>query len=325
MPLHPQVEQMRRQREREGTAPLYTLSLAEARAADLAAIRAVAGDPEPVAAVSERAIFGDGPDLRIRVYEPDDTADDAGRLRPVLVYYFGGGWTLGSLDTCDAICRALTNAVRCVTVSVQYRLAPEHPFPAAVEDCYTGLLWAAEHAADLRADADRLAVGGDSAGGNLAAAVTLLARERGGPRLRHQLLVYPNTDYASDTPSMREAVDPLLFNRWSVDWYWNHYLADPRDGQSPLASPLRAADLAGLPPATVLTAEFDPLRDQGEQYAQRLREAGIPVEARRYEGMPHGFFAMGGVLNEARASLTYAADRLNEAFDADLTQRSSTQ
>jgi acetyl esterase len=310
MPLHPQVEAMRSQRAREGTAPLYTLSLAEARAADLADIRAAAGDPEPVAAVTERVIPGPGPDLRIRVYEPDDARD-----RPVLVYFFGGGWTLGSLDTCDAICRSLTNAARCVTVSVQYRLAPEHPFPAAVEDCYAGTRWVAEHAADLGADAGRVAVGGDSAGGNLAAAVTLLARERQGPRLCHQLLVYPNTDYLSDTASLREAVDPLLFNRWSVDWYWSHYLADQRDGLSPLASPLRSADLSALPPASVLTAEFDPLRDQGEQYAQRLREAGVPVEARRYPGMAHGFFAMGGVLSAARESIAYAADRLAEAFE----------
>jgi len=198
---------------------------------------------------------------------------------------------------------------------VQYRLAPEHPFPAAVEDCYAGTRWVAEHAAELGADADRVAVGGDSAGGNLAAAVTLLARERQGPRLRHQLLVYPNTDYLSDTASMREAVDPLLFNRWSVNWYWSNYLADTRDGLSPLASPLRAGDLAALPEATVLTAEFDPLRDQGEQYARRLREAGVPVEARCYEGMAHGFFAMGGVLSTARESIAYAAGRLARAFE----------
>jgi acetyl esterase len=310
MPLHPQVEAMRSQRARNGSAPLYSLSLAEARAADLADIRAASGDPEPVAAVTERVVPGPGPDLRIRVYEPDDARD-----RPVLVYFYGGGWTLGSLDTCDAICRSLTNAVRCVTVSVQYRLAPEHPFPAAVEDCYAGARWVAEHAAQIGADAGRVAVGGDSAGGNLAAAVTLLARERHGPRLCHQLLVYPNTDYLSDTASMREAVDPLLFNRWSADWYWGHYLADPRDGSNPLASPLRAADLSRLPPASILTAEFDPLRDQGEQYAQRLREAGVPVDARRYAGMAHGFFAMGGVLSAARESIAYAADRLAVAFE----------
>jgi acetyl esterase len=309
MPLHPEVEAMRARRAADGTPPLYTLSLAEARAADIAEIRAANGGGPPVAAVTDRVIPGPGGDLMIRVYEPDD-----GRDRPALVYFFGGGWTLGSLETCDAICRSLTVAARCVTVSVQYRLAPEHPFPAAVEDCYAGVSWLAGHGAQLGVDTARLAVGGDSAGGNLAAAVTLLSRERGGPALRHQLLVYPNTDYRSDSASLRESEDPLLFNRFSADWYWGHYLADERDGLNPLASPLRAASLAGLPEATVITAEYDPLRDQGEQYAQRLREAGVPVEARRYEGMAHGFFGMAGSFALGRESVAYAAARLASAL-----------
>jgi len=309
MPLDPQVEVMRERRERTGEPPLYTLTLAEARAADLAQIQAASGDPEPVAAVADRVVPGPGGELRVRIYQPDD-----GRDRPVLVYFFGGGWTLGNLETCDAICRTLTNAVRCVTVSVEYRLAPEHPFPAAVQDCYAGLCWVAGHAAEFGADPNRLAVAGDSAGGNLAAAVTLLGRERGGPPLRHQLLVYPNTDHLSDTASLRESADPLLFNKWSVDWYWGHYLTHERDGLDPLASPLRAPDLAGLPEATVITAEYDPLRDQGEQYARRLREAGVPVEARRYDGMVHGFFAMSGVFDQARDAMGYATERLAAAF-----------
>jgi acetyl esterase len=310
MPLDPQVEAMRAHRRRTGEPPLYSLTLAEARAADLAQIQAASGDPEPVAAVADRVVRGPGGELRVRIYQPDD-----GRDRPALVYFFGGGWTLGNLETCDAICRTLTNAVRCVTVSVEYRLAPEHPFPAAVQDCYAGTCWVAEHAAELGADADRLAVGGDSAGGNLAAAVTLLAREHGGPQLRHQLLVYPNTDYLSDTESLHESTDPLLFNKWSVDWYWGHYLARERDGLDPLASPLRAPDLSGLPEATVITAEYDPLRDQGERYADRLRAAGVPVEARRYDGMVHGFFAMSGVLDQAKDAVAYACDRLARAFE----------
>jgi acetyl esterase len=225
MPLHPEVEALRARRAAEQAAPLYTLSLAEARAADLADIRAAVGTGEPVAAVTEHAVPGPGGELRIRVYEPDDGFD-----RPALVYYFGGGWTLGNLETCDAICRALTNAAGCVTASVQYRLAPEHPFPAAVEDSYAGLDWVARNAAKLGVDPARLAVGGDSAGGNLAAAVTLLARDRGGPQPRHQLLVYPNTDYDWDPEALRAFEDPMMFNRWSVAWYWKHYLADERDG-----------------------------------------------------------------------------------------------
>ncbi|WP_035867411.1 alpha/beta hydrolase [Kitasatospora cheerisanensis] len=309
MPLHPQAEAMRRQRAAAGTPPLYTRTLGEARAADLADIRAAAGNPEPVGSVEELSVPGPGGALPLRVYRPESDGE-----LPVLLYLFGGGWTLGSPDTSDAICRRLTNAVGCVTVSVGYRLAPEHPFPAAVHDVLAAAEWIAGHGDELGVDAGRFAVGGDSAGGNLAAALTLAAQERGGPALRHQLLVYPNTDHGADTPSVREHDDPLLFNRRSVAWYWGHYLADPADGANPLASPLRAASLAGLPPATVITAEYDPLRDEGEAYAEALRAAGVPVGLRRYEGMPHGFFAMAGVLDDGRDAQRYAADRLREAL-----------
>ena len=232
----------------------------------------------------------------------------------MLLYFFGGGWTLGTIDTSDAICRSLTNTAGCATVAVGYRLAPEHPFPAAVDDCFAAVSWIAAHAAELGVDPARIAVGGDSAGGNLAAAVTLLARDRGGPALVHQLLVYPNTDYRADTASRRDNTDPLLFNRTSVGWYWGHYLADDADGDNPLASPLRATDHSGLPPATVLTAEFDPLRDEGEQYAAALAAAGVPVELTRYDGMVHGFFAMAGVLDTATRAVSHAAARLRAAF-----------
>ncbi|MFJ3788887.1 alpha/beta hydrolase [Kitasatospora sp. NPDC090091] len=310
MPLHPQAQALRERRARAGTPPLYSLTPAEARAADLADIRASAGTPEPVAAVEEHRIAGPGGPLAVRLYRPEPP----GRELPALLYLFGGGWTLGSPDTSDAICRRLTNAVGCVTASVGYRLAPEHPFPAAVHDCRAAARWLAEQAGALGVDAARLAVAGDSAGGNLAAALALLARDEGGPALRHQLLVYPNTDHRADTASLREHDDPLLFNRRSVAWYWGHYLADPTDGDHPHASPLRAPSLAGLPPATVLTAEYDPLRDEGERYAEALRAAGVPVEARRYGGMPHGFFAMTGVLDAAGEAQRYAAERLREAL-----------
>jgi acetyl esterase len=310
MPLHPQAEALRARRARSGAPPLYTLSLEQARAADLADIQAAAGDAEPVATVEERAIPGPGGPLRLRLHRPH--RDD--RPLPALVYFFGGGWTLGTLDTCDAICRRLANAVGCVTVSVGYRLAPEHPFPAAVQDCLAATHWVARHASESGISADRLAVGGDSAGGNLAAAVTLALRGQDGPRLRHQLLVYPNTDHGADTPSRREHDDPLLFNRRSVDWYWGHYLTDAAHGDDPLASPLRADDLSGLPPATVITAEYDPLRDEGEQYARALGAAGVPVTARRWDGVPHGFFAMAGSLDAGGEAQAWAAKRLREAF-----------
>ncbi|HEY0699642.1 MAG TPA: alpha/beta hydrolase, partial [Micromonospora sp.] len=216
-------------------------------------------------------------------------------------------------DTADGIARSLANAAGCAVLVPGYRLAPEFPFPAAVTDCFQTVCWLAENAAELGLDPDRIAVGGDSAGGNLAAAVTLLARDAD-VRLAGQLLVYPNTDHQADTPSMRENDDPLLFNRHSTEWYWSHYLTDPADGANPLVSPLRADDLTGLPPALVITAEYDPLRDEGERYADRLRAAGVPVTATRYDGMVHGFFAMAGVLDDGRLAHAQAADQLRRWF-----------
>jgi len=308
MPLNPQAEQVRQRRIAAGTPPLYSQSLAEARAADLADIQASSGDREPVHRVEDRELPASGGSIPVRLYRPDVP----GPL-PVLVYFFGGGWILGQIETCDAICRRLTNLVGCLTVAVGYRLAPEHKFPAAVTDCYEAVCWLASQAEQLELDAHRIAVGGDSAGGNLAAAVSLLIRDRGGPPLAGQLLVYPNTQYGAETESMRFD-DPALFNRRSVAWYWQHYLADPADGSDPLASPLLAPDLSGLPPALVITAEYDPLRDEGEQYAARLAEAGVPVEQRRYGGVMHGFFTMSGVLDDAEYALRQAARFLTERF-----------
>jgi acetyl esterase len=309
MPFDPQVQAMRDRLAHEAPPRLYTMTIDEARAADVASAVASAGPREQVAGVTDRQIPGPAGNLPIRIYRPAGPSP-----WPALVYFYGGGWSLGTLDTCDGVCRALTNAARCVSVAVSYRLAPEHKFPAAVQDCYAGASWVAAHAAELGVDAGRIAVGGDSSGGNLAAAVTLLARDRGGPGFVHQLLVYPNTDYQAGTDSMRDMADSPFFNPTAVDWYWGLYLSSPADGANPLASPLRAADLRGLPPATVITAEYDPLRDEGERYAARLAEAGVPVELTRYDGVPHAFFTMIGVLDAARAAVAAAASRLRAAF-----------
>ncbi len=309
MPLDPQVQAIRDRLERDSVPNLCTLSIADAREADVAAARASAGTAEPVHEVSDRTVPGPACGLPIRIYRP--RGDEP---LPALVYFFGGGWSLGTVDTCDGVCRCLANATGCVTVAASYRLAPEHKFPAAVQDCHAVTAWVASHAAEIGVDPARIAVGGDSSGGNLAAAVALLARERGGPRIVHQLLVYPNTDYLADTASMREGTDPHLFNATAVEWYWGMYLASPEDGANPLASPLRAGDLSGLPPATVITAEYDPLRDEGEHYAARLKSAGVPVELTRFDGMMHGFFTMTGVLDGAKIAVAHAASRLREAF-----------
>jgi acetyl esterase len=309
MPLDPQLQQMRDRRERDNVTPVHTMSLEAARAADLASIQAAGGSPEPVHEVTDHWLPGPDGDLQLRVYRP--SAD--GPL-PVLMYFFGGGWVLGTVDTADGIARNLANAAGCIVAVAGYRLAPEHPFPAAIEDCWAATSWVAANAAQLGADPARIAVGGDGAGGNLAAALTLMAQEAGDLKLVGQLLVYPNTDQLADDESLRENSDPWLFNHHSVRWYREHYLADPDDATNPLASPLRAESLRGLPPALVITAEFDPLRDQGERYARRLAEDGVPVAVTRYEGMVHGFFAMAGTVDASQVALAQAAKQLRVWF-----------
>jgi acetyl esterase len=309
VPLHPQLQAIRDQSERDNVPPLYTMSLADARAADLASIQASGGEPEPVYEVADLKIPGPGGELPLRLYRPARE-----RPRPALLYFFGGGWVLGTIDTADGVCRSLANSSGALVVVAGYRLAPEHRFPAAIDDCYAAVRWVAEHADEIGADPARLAVGGDSAGGNLAAGVALRARADG-PALAGQLLVYPNTDQLADDPSMRAADDPFLFNRHSVAWYRQHYLTDPGDAASPLASPLRAESLAGLPPALVITAEYDPLRDQGEAYARRLADEGVQVELSRYPGMAHGFFTMAGTVDASRAAIAQAASTLRAWFD----------
>ncbi|MGW2227106.1 alpha/beta hydrolase [Streptomyces formicae] len=315
MAFDPQLQALYDQRAEQGARPLYTMTLEEARAADLAAIQADSGTPEQVAEVTDESIPGPAGPLPVRVYRPAGE----GPL-PVLVYFFGGGWTLGSIATSDAICRSLANAAGCLTIAVGYRLAPEHKFPAAPQDCLAGVRWAVEHAGRFGGDGARVAVGGDSAGGNLAAVVSLMARDAKGPDILAQLLVYPNTDYLADTASRRENTDPLLFNDKSVQWYWDNYLASPDDGTDPRVSPLRAPDHTGLPPALVITAEYDPLRDEGEQYAERLRASGVRVEATRYPGVAHGFFAMAGTLDAGRRAIEQAATYLRTAFAGATTE-----
>ena len=264
---------------------------------------------EEVARVEERALPGPAGDVPVRIYWPPGEGP-----HPGLVYFHGGGFVIGSLDTHDGSCRTLCNGAGCVVVSVDYRMAPEDPFPAAPEDCYAVTRWVAENAASLDIDATRLAVGGDSAGGNLTAVVTLMARERQGPALCFQLLIYPVTDCAFDTPSYSENAEGYFLTRDHMKWFWRQYLKDPGDGAHPHASPLRVEALGGLPPALCITAEFDPLRDEGEAYAVRLREAGVGVTTSRYDGMFHGFFGMGIVLDRARDAVEEACAALRAAY-----------
>ena len=274
-------------------------------------------DPEPVARVENRAVPGpDGP-VPVRIYWPQEPPATP---LPALVYFHGGGWVICDLDTHDPTCRAITNRVGCVVVSVDYRLAPEHKFPAAAEDAYAATLWVAANATDLGVDATRIAVGGDSAGGNLTAAVALMARDRRAlqpraPEIVFQLMVYPVTDLTTmDTPSHRDNGEGYFLTTAAMDWYRRQYLTDLSEASHPYASPLQAADLSGLPPALVITAELDPLRDEGEAYAARLRDSGVSATTSRYDGVFHGFCALGSLLDAAKQANEEAYAALREAF-----------
>jgi acetyl esterase len=307
MPLDPQVRQLLDQLEAVGGPTITEQTPEEARAL-MKALATLEGEPEPVSNVHEATAAGPGGDIPVRVYRPEGEAP-----LPLLLWYHGGGFVIGDLDTADRNARRLANRAGAVVVSVDYRLAPEHRFPAAVDDSWAALEWARAHAADLGADPERVAVGGDSAGGNLAAVVALLARDRG-VELRYQLLVYPVTDQLMSFPSYAENAEGYLLTRDSMVWFISHYLGDGGDAKDVLASPLYADDLQGVAPALVITAEFDPLRDEGNAYAERLREAGVPVTLDQCGGMIHGFFGLGVMIDAANAVVDRAGAALRDAL-----------
>ena len=268
------------------------------------------GSKAEMVSVTDRTVPGPGGDIPVRVYVPT-TEPGPG---PVLVYFHGGGWVIGDLETHDSTVRALASGSGATVVSVDYRLAPEHPFPAPLDDCLAAVRWVADHGAEIDVDPARLAVAGDSAGGNLAAAVALALRDTG-PALRAQVLVYPVTDGTLGEPSMDENGDGYFLTKATMAWFWDHYTG-AGDRTDPLASPLHAPDeaLAGLAPALVITAEFDPLRDEGEAYASRLAAAGADVTTSRYDGMIHGFFSMGDFVPEGKAAIDEASEMLRAAL-----------
>ena len=308
MPIDAQVQAILEALDALDEPPLHTLSPEEARRVNAA--RSVGmGPAEPMARTQDRTVPGPGGPVPIRVYVPEGTGPLA-----VLVYFHGGGWVIGSIATHDVTCRQIANAAGCMVISVDYRLAPEHKYPAAVDDAYTATAWACEHAASIGADPRRVAVGGDSAGGNLAAAVSLMARDRASFPLVFQALIYPILDYDLNTPSYLENADGYLLTRDTMRWFWQCYLGREEDGGDPYASPLRAEELRGLPPALVITAEHDPLRDEGEAYAARLRAAGVPVTLTRYDGMIHAFFRRTELFDKAKVAMQQVADALKRAF-----------
>jgi acetyl esterase len=298
----PSVEKLPAKMARMGPTPA-------AAATAVAKKRGLDSAPEAVGRVRDIEIPAPAAVLPARIYTPDGPGPF-----PVLVYFHGGGWVIADLDTYDPSARALANAARCIVVSVHYRQAPEHKFPAAAEDADFAFQWVQANAASFDGDPDRVAVGGESAGGNLATGVTLQARERGGPMPVHQLLIYPVTVHAFDSPSYQQYADAQPLNQPMMRWFWEQYLERDEDGQRPLASPLRAADLSGLPPATVILAEIDPLRSEGEAYAARLKEAGVPTTVTVYPGVTHEFFGMTAVVDEAKQAVAEAAAGLQQSF-----------
>jgi acetyl esterase len=307
MPVDPQIQALLDMGT--GVPATNTLSVAAARTQYEARIGLMAPAAH-IATVTERTVQGPGGDLKLRIYRPVGEGPF-----PLLVFFHGSGFVLCSLDTHDGMCRNLCAGAGCVVVSVDYRLAPEHKFPAGLDDCVFATSWVSEHAAELEGDAGRVVVGGDSAGGNLAAAAALRIRDEGGPALLGQLLIYPVTDYYTPgTPSYRENADGYGLTRDTMVWFWDHYLSDPAEAAEPYASPLRARDLSGLPAALVVTAEYDPLCDEGEYYAAKLRAAGTAATTSRWDGMNHGFFFWVGRVDKAGDAMAESCAWLREIY-----------
>jgi acetyl esterase len=310
--LHPQARALLRLIEEKGVPPTHTLTPHEARRAYLDRRSFTQPAPPDVASVRELQASGPAGAIPLRMYRP--LGSSASQALPVLVYYHGGGWVIGDLDTHDVLCRQLCDAAGCAVVSVDYRLAPEHLFPAAVDDAVAALLWVHAQAGELGLDASRIAVGGDSAGGNLAAVVAIAARDTGDVLLRSQLLIYPATDQRRGAASHERNGQGYMLTRDSIAYYHDHYLVDSRHDLDWRASPLLCESLAGVPPAFVLTAGYDPLRDEGLHYAQRLSEAGVRSTLVCFDRQIHGFILMGRVLDEANDAVQLCAAQLRQAL-----------
>jgi acetyl esterase len=309
MPLDPDMKALLDQMAAAKLQSFHQMTPQAAR--EQMARRTAAADVEPVARVEDRVIPGPNGDIPVRIYTPNGSGPFG-----AFVYFHGGGWVVGNIQMTDQPCRMITNASGCVTISVDYRLAPEYKFPAGPEDCYAVTKWVAENATTIGCDPTRIAVGGTSAGATLATATALMARDRGGPKIAFQLLVYPATQRELDTQSHKQfATDGYyILSRADMEWFWGHYLASDADAANPYACPARAKTLAGLPPALVITAEFDPLRDEGEAYAARLGEEGIATILLRYDGVTHGFFGMPAFIEKSRRAIAEASAALRSAI-----------
>ena len=310
MPLDPQAQFILDLAERSTRPLLETLDPPAARIQYAEVVAAVSGDPPRGVVTEDSTIPGPGGELGTRLYRPQDAE---GTL-PILIYFHGGGYVVGDRDTHDIPCCWLSLSAACLVVSVDYRLAPEHPFPAPVDDAWAVTRWVVDHATELDGDPARVAVGGDSAGGNLAAIVCHMAKRDRAPRLAYQLLVYPNTDLTGSMPSHKAFGRGFRLTTELMEWFMNHYFSQGGDRGQLIASPIFADDFAHLPPAFILTAGYDPLKDEGSAYADKLREAGVETELVEYEGMIHGFITMGGLIDATTEALELCGAALRRAF-----------
>jgi acetyl esterase len=314
MPLDPDAQLVLDAMVKAGRPAFETLTPAQARQ-QILDIRAAMKQVKPaVAGVRDLAAEGPAGPIPLRLYRGG--AATGGTAQPALVFFHGGGWVIGDLDTHDNLCRSLANAADCTVISVDYRLAPEHKFPAAVDDCWAATTWIADHAGDLAVDPRRLAVGGDSAGGNLATVVSLLAAANAGPRIVYQVLLYPAVDLGLTHDSFRRVGAGYNLTSTAMAWFRDQYLRDPRDIADWRASPLRAADVSRLPPAYIATAGCDPLCDEGEAYARLLEKSGVPVTFRHFPGQMHGFATMSGYLQAADQVIADIGAALKRAWAA---------
>jgi acetyl esterase len=306
MPLDPQVKAFL---DQLAAAPAMTeQTVQEARTA-MRTLSVMAAPPGERATTRDISIPGPAGDIPARVYTPDGDGPF-----PIVVFFHGGGFVIGDIESHDSICHRLARGADALVVSVDYRLAPEAQFPAAVDDCDAAVVWMHEHASELGGDASRIAVAGDSAGGNLSAVVTLRARDRGTPRLCFQLLIYPAVDITGSFPSHVENGRGYLLTSDLIDWFMNHYIPAGTDLKQADLSPWFVEDLSALPPALVITAEFDPLRDEGEAYAERLQKAGVEARAIRYDGMTHAFYGLDAFFPASSAAIAASVDALRSAF-----------
>jgi acetyl esterase len=312
MALDPQVQAVIELVIKSGRPAYHTLSPKDARQLFRETRPASTPTPPQIGAVTNVVAETDAGAIPVRLYRPDGAA--AGTPLPTLVYFHGGGWVIGDLETHDVLCRQLTAEAAMMVASVDYRLAPEHKFPAAADDAWAATRWIVANAGRLGVDTQRLAVGGDSAGGNLAAVVALMARDAGAPSIACQVLLYPVTNVGTETQSYLDFADGYLLTRDSMRWFFDHYLASSDQAADWRVSPLRARSLAGVAPALVVTAGFDPLRDEGEAYAQALRAAGVRVDYICYGGMIHGFVPMGRLIDTGNRAVSHIATSLREAL-----------